>query len=612
LSEILRQRVLVGDGAMGTELYRRGVPIGVCFDELNLTRADLVGQVHSDYIDAGAEIIETNTFGANRLSLAAFGLAERVREINIAGVEIAKQAAAGRGVLVAGSVGPLPARDADESAAERTDEQVYEVYREQIEALAEAGADCIILETFTDLEELHLALRAAKDVADLAVIAQLTFHHAAGTVSGVDVYSALAGLVDAGADVVGTNCGRGVAHVLRIVEEFASRSDAFVSAFPNAGLPEYVGGRVMYLASPQYMADMAEKMVEAGANIVGGCCGTGPREIAAMAERIKGRSPAVRVRRPAPVAKVAVEPVKPPPRKTFLDRLPQRKAVFVELDPPYGLNYDRLLEAARGAARLGVDGVMMGDCPLATLRMSNIAAAAVVQREVGVECIVHVSCRDHNLIGLQSLLMGAWALGIRSVLAITGDPAKMGNQPGASSVYDLNSIGLIRLIAGLNRGVNFAGASVERATDFTICCAFNPNVKNLAAEVRKLLRKVQAGAQCAFTQLVFDVDRFAAAVRSVRDAGITIPVIAGVMPLLSARNCEFIHNELPGCSVPDEIRRRMARTDRRSGPKEGLAIAREIIERIWDCCDGVYIVPPLNKYDLAAALAEFAMSAAGV
>lgn len=607
LLDALQAGVIVGDGGIGTELYHRGVELHVSYDGLNLSRPDLVSAIHHDYLAAGARLIETNTFGANRPRLDQYHLADKIVEINTTGVRLARDEAAGK-AFVAGAVGPLPPLALAEQAVDRTPEEVFNIFAEQITALANAGVDALILETFLDIEELKHALRAAKQLTDLPVVAQLTFHHRAVTATGVDIYTALQGLADAGADVVGTNCGRGVSQVLHIVEEFGAQSHAMLSAFPNAGFPEYVAGRVMYLASPEYMASMAERMVEAGANLVGGCCGTGPREIAAIADRLRTRRPARRVIRPIPQA-TAVEPaVRPPRRESFADRAREKNVVLVELDPPYGLDCDRVLQGCRRLRELHVDAVTLGDSPLAALRMSSIAMGSIVQREVGIDCIVHLSCRDRNLIALQGDLMGAWALGLKNLLIITGDPAKIGNQPGASSVYDLNSIACIKMVSGLNDGVNLAGASIRRATGFNIGCGFNPNFKNLQFEVNKLKRKVEAGARFALTQLVFDAPRFAESVRLIRDAGLDIPIFPAIYPLLSRRNAEFIHNELPGARLPQAILDRMANTDKQTGAQEGVEIAKELIEQMRPHADGVYIVAPMNKFEPAVELVEYIRS----
>jgi homocysteine S-methyltransferase len=606
----LDDQVLVGDGAMGTELYARGIPLNANFDELNLTHPETVRSVHADYIRAGAGLLETNTYGANRGRLASYGLADRLADINAAGVRIAREASRGQ-AFVAGSIGSLPSAEHAEEGQTWSPQELFDIFREQAVALADAGADLILLETFADLEQLQCGVRAVKEHVDLPLIAQLTFQHRAVTSGGVDVFSALNSLIELGADVVGTNCGRGVANVVHIVEEFASQSKARISAFPNAGFPEDVGGRIMYLASPQYLATMIERMVDAGANVVGGCCGTTPASIEAVVQRIGKRRPAARRQRPIPMAVIDPAPVMPPRRTTFLDRVGEKPVVFVELDPPFGLDFEKLLTGCRTLHNMGVDAITMGDAPLATLRVSNLASAALVQGEIGIECIPHMTCRDHNIIGMQSLLMGAWVQGIRTVLIITGDPAKLGNQPGASSVYDLNSIGLIKIASGLNRGVNYAGASITKATGFNIGCGFNPNFKNLPFEVNKLRRKVEAGAMFVLTQLCFDPPRFAEAVRMIRDAGMTVPVFPAIFPFVSSRNAEFLHNELPGVRVPEPLLERMRRTDKASGMREGLSIARELIEGFWEHADGIYIVPPFNRFELAAELVEHVYSHAG-
>ncbi len=600
----LEERVLVGDGAMGTELYARGVGLDANFDELNLEHPGLVRAIHGEYVEAGAEFLETNTYGANRGRLQSYGLEDRLTDINGAGVKLAREAAGGK-AFVAGSIGSLPAHEYSDDPIVWSPEDVYEIFREQAAILADAGADVILLETFSDLEQLQQGVRAVKEHTDLPVIAQLTFQHRAVTVGGVDVHAALQSLAELGADVVGTNCGRGVANVLHIIEEFGSRSKAKISAFANAGFPEDVGGRILYLTAPQYLATMAERMVEAGANLVGGCCGTTPKSIRAIAERIGRREPAPRRIKKVATAAAVEAPIMPPARQTYLDRTRERAVVFVELDPPAGLNFEKILTGCHVLHNMGVDAITMGDSPLATLRASNLATAALVQGEVGIECMVHMACRDHNIIGLQANLMGAWMQGIKSVLIITGDPAKLGNQPGASSVFELNSIGLIKISANLNRGVNYAGAGIHKATGFNIGCGFNPNFKNLGFEVGKLRRKIDAGAMFIMTQMVFDPQRYAESVRMIREAGIDAPIFPAIFPFVSGRNAEFLHNELPGVSVPETLLARMAKTDKKTGITEGIKIAKELIEQYWEHSQGMYIVPPFNRYEVAAELVEF-------
>ncbi len=604
--DLLDRQVLVGDGAMGTELYRRGVELGANYDQLNLTRPWLVQQVHAEYLSAGARVLETNTFGANRVRLALVELSDRVAEINARGVELVREVA-GEKAFVAGAVGPLPAHRSSEPERELppSDEQVFEIYREQIVALAEAGADVILLETFSNRRHVAQALRAALANTDLPVIAQMTFleHRRSGD---VDVVETMWALVEAGAHVVGTNCGRGVSNVLRVIETLGATTEARISAYPNAGYPQNVEGRVVYQASAPYMAEMAERMADAGANLVGGCCGTTPADIAVMARRLGERRPVRRNR----ILILQPEAEAPPPdlfgpeeqAPCFLDRLEERSPVLVELDLPYGLDFEGRLTAGRELLDLGADVITVGDNPLAAMRMGNVAMAHLYHRELGAEVMIHLSCRDRNLIGLQSELMGAAALGVRNVLALTGDPAKIGDQPGATSVYDVNSIGLLEIIAKLNAGQNYAGGGIKRRAGLRPGVAFNPNFKRVEFEAGKLARKVAAGATYALTQAVFDADIWRRARQALDERGVTIPIFVGIFPLVSQRNAEFLHNEVPGMVVPQAVRDRLAGLDRDSARRAGQQIAAELIEQVLPTCAGIYLVPPFNRVELVADL----------
>src|SRR5688572_22384008 len=510
LLKALDERVVVGDGAMGTQIYAKGVTIGRCFDELNLTHPHLVRIIHREYAEAGAQFLETNTFTANRFRLRKFELEKKVREINVAGAALAREVA-GNDRFVGGSVGPLTGVTREEDAPSA--EEKYEVFAEQVAALAEGGADALILETFTDLDELKIALKAARDRTKLPVICQMAFVDGMRTPLGVTADRALAELEQAGADVIGANCT--VPHrTTQIIERLGSRTKARLSAFPNAGLPEYVDGRYLYLTTPDYLADQARKMVNAGASLVGGCCGTGPEHIRAVAARVAGCRPG-----PRPI-RTAVTEVRPVPEpvsagqviegrrkgKPFADRLGKEPLVVVELDPPRGLGYERVLRGARKLKKAGVDAITVGDNPLAVMRMGNIGMAHLMERE-GIQTIVHMSCRDKNLIALQSTLLEACALGITSMLAITGDPAKVGDQPMATSVYDLNSFELVRLIANMNEGKSYAGNPIGGKSQFLIGCAFNPNVRDIDMQVRRLKKKIDAGAHYALSQPLYDIEK---------------------------------------------------------------------------------------------------------
>jgi homocysteine S-methyltransferase len=597
--EALHERVIVADAAMGSRLYELGMATGECSDQLNLTRPELVRQVHRENIDAGAELLEANAFSANRLKLAAFGLQDQVRPINHAAVALAREVAADR-AYVAATVGPLPPRSGD--IEELTDSDVADVFREQIIALVEAGPDLILLETFTDLDQLLIALAQAKALCDLPIVAQMSFPDGRHAPDGHDAADALAALRDTGADVVGTNCGQGVSKVLRAIEYVAPRVDAPLSAFPNAGLPENVHGRLLYLATPAYLADAAERLVDSGVSLIGGCCGTKATDIAAIVQRVGGREPVARKIVPRIVTK-SIEPTALPPRPAppFLRDLKARTAVLVELDPPRHASPRKLIDGAIALRDAGADAVTLGDSPLATLRMNSVIAADIVQRNAEIPAVAHLACRDRNLIGTQSLLLGAAALGVRHVLCITGDPAKLGENPDATSVYDLNSFKLVELVARLNQGRTLAGRELDKPTTFHVGVAFNPNVRNLDVETKRLKRKVERGADFVMTQATYDAKRMAEACDAARPLG--VPVFAGVFPLLSSRHAEFLHNEFPGITMPDAVRRRMA--DSADPAAEGMAIARELIDAYRRCADGLYLVPPLNRYPIAVELLQY-------
>ncbi|MFN3485528.1 MAG: bifunctional homocysteine S-methyltransferase/methylenetetrahydrofolate reductase [Planctomycetota bacterium] len=593
----LDERVLVADGAMGTRIYARGIPLGRCYDELNVTRPDLILAIHREYREAGAEVLETNTFTANRLRLARFGLERKVRDINFAGALLARQIA-GTAAFVAGSVGPLTGiRTADERPVAA--EEKAEVFREQCEALAEGGCDLLILETFTDLEELKIALGAARSTG-LPVVCQMAFVEKSRTPLGIAAERALRELEAAGADVIGANCM--VPHqALKTLGLLCARTRARLSAFPNAGLPEYVDGRYMYLTTPEYFAEVGRKLRDCGVNLIGGCCGTGPEHIRALAQAVAGTPPVPR--RGSPPAEPSSAPEAPSgtpsPPAAFHERIGKDLLIVVELDPPRGLNVDRVLRAARRLQRAGCDAITVGDNPLAVMRLGNVGMAHLLERE-GIPTIVHVSCRDRNLIGLQSTLLEAAALGIRALLAVTGDPARVGDQPQATSVYDLNSFDLIRLMARMNEGKDYAGNDIGGRTRFSIGCAFNPNVRDLDMQVRRLRKKVAAGAQFALPQPLYDADRILPVYNAVRRELGDFPVFFGVLPPVSARNAEFLAHEVPGISVPASVLDRMRGVpEGRRQREEGLRIVRELIEQAIDRAPGFYVIPPFGSVEVA-------------
>ena len=591
----LRREVLTGDGAIGTMLYAKGVSLDSNFEHLNLIRPALVKELACQYVAAGAQVIETNTFGANFTRLSAIGLGHKVAEINLAGAGIARAAAAGQDILVAGSVGPLVQIKGDEK--ELTSPEMEAVFHTQCSALAEGGVDLLLLETFSSLEQLQAALRAARGCG-LPVSASMAFLEGGRSADGTSVERFCEAMESAGADIIGANCGAGPLELLKVIKRLAALTDKPISAYANSGFPEYRDGRYIYRATPEYFAGMAAEMVAAGANLLGGCCGTTPEHIAAIAQRVAGSTPAARTR----TAHITVsEPVEAPRKEaSFLDHWGSRKVITVELDPPKGTDCSRIIAGSRRLKEAGADAINLAENPLARPRMGNIALGSIIQREVGIEVIVHVTGRDRNLIGMQSDLMGASLLGIRSILAVTGDPATMGDHAGAKSVFDLHSITLIKLLSDMNRGVNAIGNPIGEGTGFTIGAAFNPNTRNMAVQAERLRKKVANGARFTQTQPIYDPAILFQALEAAGDCG--IPFLPGIMPLVSERNAEYLNNEVPGITVPDAVRARMKGLEKEAGAKEGLAIAKEFIDSTIGTVGGYYLIPPFGKYELAEEL----------
>jgi homocysteine S-methyltransferase len=595
LLERLEHGVIVGDGAMGTLLYNRGVPLAACFEVLNLQQPGIVRQVHRDYLDAGAQLLETNTFAANRLRLAAAGLETQVHQVNAIGARLAREAA-GYDALVAGAIGPLgriPGETADLDAEARRS-----LFREQMEGLAEGGADLLLLETFASLEELELAVAVASQIG-LPVVAQMAFFEGGRTREGVAAADAARRLAASGATIVGANCGSGPKDVLEVLRTMASHTDRPLSGFANSGFPEYVDGRYIYLATPEYFAARGREMVEAGACLVGGCCGTTPEHIRALAAAVSDLKPATRVALRAP-AEPPPHAVAVPLQGGFLSAWGKRPIITVELDPPRGLDCAKVLAGSRRLAEAGADAISLAENPLARIRMGNIALAKRIQDEIGIETIIHVTGRDRNLIGLHSELLGAHLLGLRNVLAVTGDPVAVGGEAGASSVFDLNSIGLLELLSALNNGHTLVGGDLGGATQFQAGAAFNPNVADMRGQLRRLTKKIAAGAQFVQTQPIYSAAILDTMLDCLQDVG--IPVLVGILPLVSERNAEFLHNEVPGILLPEDVRKRMHGTQGEEGVRRGMDIARELIEAGRGRVDGFYLMPPFGKVEIAVEL----------
>ncbi len=591
--------VIIADGGMGTQLYHRGAPLDAVFEYLNLIDPALVSQVHRDYVAAGAEIIETNTFGANRLRLEGYGLAGKTRQINQAGAALAR-AAAGEDRWVAGSVGPVVRPRG--AGPEPDDQQLAAIFREQMTALAEGGVDCFLLETFSSVADLLVALDVAGETG-LPAIAQLAFNEGGFTGDGLTVEIAAERLAQSEPAAIGANCGAGPRELLQVLSRLAAATDLPLSAFPNSGFPEYVNGRHLYLATPDYFATLGRDMATTGAGLIGGCCGTGPEHIQALARKLAGQPPGPRRSYAAPLAKPSPAPPIPVAPRNFLSDWGKRPVVTVELDAPRGPDVARTLDRARTLAAAGVNAINLAENPLARIRMGNLALGSRIQQETGVEVIVHVTGRDRNLIGLHSELMGAHLLGIRSILAVTGDPVAIGGESGATNVFDVNSVGLLKLLQALNHGATTYGADLGGRTSFLLGAAFNPNVAEMEGQLRKLEKKIAAGARFIQTQPVYDQETLERMMRLTAAFG--IPVLMGILPLVSERNAEFLHNEVPGIRLPEEVRRRMRGKNGSAGVAEGMGIAREMVAAGQRAgLGGYYLIPPFGKVDLAVELIE--------
>ncbi|MFB3852252.1 MAG: bifunctional homocysteine S-methyltransferase/methylenetetrahydrofolate reductase [Vicinamibacterales bacterium] len=605
--EELDDRVLVCDGAMGTMLYSKGVFVNRSFDALNLTEPDLVAEVHLEYIRAGADVIETNTFGANRLKLGAFGLADRLHAINVRGAQVARHAARER-AYVAGAIGPLGIRI--EPWGRLGVDEAEECFREQASALVEGGVDLFILETFRDLNELGAALAAVRSVSTLPVVAQMTTGEDGTSLDGTPPETFGPALEALGVDVVGVNCSVGPAPMLETVERLAAVTKARLSAQPNGGMPRDIEGRTIYLCSPEYMASYARRFVARGVRLVGGCCGTTPDHIRHIAAAVRAlasgtlRRTFVQVAQPAATgAAVEQRPVPVADKSRLANSLARGKSVtLVELIPPRGHEHESLVEAARTLRIRGVDAITIPD-GTTSARMSASALAFLIEQHAGVETVLHYACRDRNLLGMQSDLLGAHAMGIRNVLLVTGDPPKLGDYPKATSVYDVDSIGLTNVVTRLNRGIDIGGQSIGRPTAFHVGVAVNPTALDLDRELRRLDYKLEAGAEFVITHPVFNVaalERFLERARSV-----SVPVIAGVWVFDGLLNAEFLANELPGMEVPQALIERMRRADGEGrAAAEAASIARELIDRLKVLVRGVQVSTQPGRQEAILSVIE--------
>jgi homocysteine S-methyltransferase len=587
-------------------LYARGITINRCYDELNLTDPRLILSIHEEYLQAGAEILETNTFGANRFRLARHSLAGKVAEINAAGVQLARQAAdhlkekqAGD-AWVGGSIGPLGVRL--EPLGKTGLDEAREAFSEQIAALAAAGADLLIIETMPALNEAHQALIAAHETApDLPVLVMVTVDDDSNCLDGSSPAQAAALLTEWGADAIGVNCSTGPATVLTAIEAMRGATDLPLAAMPNAGMPRAVEGRNIYLCSPEYMASFARKAILAGAQVVGGCCGTTPNHIRAMrsAMRAIDAQARVEVHETAPALSTETPP-SPMAQRSHIGSLVHRGefVTLVEIVPPRGIDCSKEIEGARTLAALGVHAINVPDSPRASARMSAQSLCIQIQQHTGIETVLHYTCRDRNILSIQSDLLGASSIGLRNILCLTGDPPKLGNYPDATAVFDVDAIGLVNIVRRLNHGLDIGSNSIGASTNFTIAVAANPGVPDIEHELRRFEYKVEAGAEYAITQPVFDLRLLEVFLKRIE--GHRIPVIAGIWPLTSLRNAEFMKNDLR-VSMPDEIMARMAHADSPDAArKEGIKIAQEMLDAVRPLVQGVQVSAPFGRYSAAA------------
>ena len=631
--ERLARGPVLADGAMGTFLYGKGMSFDRSFDALNLTDPALIQSVHREYLRAGAEVIETNTFGANRFRLGTHGVTEPARLVAREGARLARNAReeVGEPAFVAGAIGPLGKPVAPLGTIARED--AFDAYREQTEGLVEGGVDLLIVETQSDLTEATIAIDAIRAVTDLPLVVLFTFTEDLRTLHGAYPEDIVRTLSAMRVDVIGANCSVGPQGVLDVVERMRRRTDRPLAAMPNAGMPRYHDGRFVYLSSPEYLGAMACRFADAGALLIGGCCGTTPLHVRKMREALRAREAATggspgsadspeRSREdgaasyrpygsaPAIIIEEPPAPTDPSQRSLLARKLAAREfVVSVEVDPPRGARPKKMIEGADLLRRAGVDTINVADSPMARVRMSSIALATMIQSQVGIETILHFTCRDRNLMGIQSDLMGAHALGIRNILALTGDPPNAGDYPNATAVFDTDSIGLLRILGRLNQGVDLGGNSIGEPTHFHLGCAVNPTAENFEGELERFAKKIEAGAEFAMTQPVYELETLARFLKSVGTG--RIPVLLGLLPLQSHRHAEFLHNEVPGIHVPDHIRAAMKDAGE-GGIEVGVEMCRELLVAARDLVEGAYLMPSFGRYEVVARVAQAVLPAGRV
>lgn len=594
----MKTKTLIGDGAIGTFLYLKG--LDRCFEELNLSDPTKVKEVHEAYLQAGSQIIQTNTYAANKIKLTRHGLENKVSVINKAAVNCANEAVTNKDAYVIGTMGGIRGF---QKRSHSMEEIVYS-FEEQMNSLLECEIDGILLETFYDFEELSTCLMLARKKTDLPIISHVSLDEVGVLHGGIPLKDALSALEDLGADVVGMNCRMGPFHMLQSFEEVPLLKRAYLSAYPNASLPDYKDGRLVYQTNPKYFGDSAKAFVEQGIRLIGGCCGTTPDHIKAVADAVRNQKP-VEEKQVKVKQKQSIVVFHKEQQETLPSIVKRRKSVIVELDPPKKLNTEVFVEGSKKLKEAGVDAVTLADNSLASPRICNLSLASIIKKEYNVRPLVHITCRDRNLIGLQSHLMGLHTLGINQLLAVTGDPTKIGDFPGATSVYDLASFDLIRLMKQMNNGVSFSGKDLGARTNFSVGAAFNPNGNHLEQMVRRMEKKLEYGADYFLSQPVFSLEQVAKIYEATKH--IKAPIYLGVMPLTSSKNAEFLHNEVPGIKLSVETRDRMMSVsgDQEASHYEGIQIAKELIDEVHRYFNGLYLITPFLRYEMTVELTKY-------
>lgn len=597
LLQDLKERILIGDGAMGTLLYSYG--IDRCFEELNVSKPEEIKRIHKAYVEAGADIIQTNTYGANFIKLSRYGLEDETKKINQEAVRIAR--ASSDGAYVLGTMGGI--RTFNKNAYSL--EEIKRSFREQLYLLLHEEPDGLLLETYYDLEEAREVLKIARKETELPIMLNVSMHEQGVLQDGTPLREALRSIADLGADIAGINCRLGPYHMIEALTEVPILRDAYLSVYPNSSLPSLEEGRLVYDTDDAYFRESAVQFRTQGARIIGGCCGTTPNHIRAMAEAVRGLSPVtekeVKIRREEEVISVSNERTEP----GLNEIAAQKRSIIVELDPPKKLNFDKFLQAAAELKETGIEALTLADNSLATPRISNAACGSLLKERLDIRSLVHITCRDRNIIGLQSHLMGLDTLGLTDILAITGDPSKIGDFPGATSVYDLTSFDLIRLIKQFNEGISLSGKPLGKKTNFSVAGAFNPNVRHLDKAVKRLEKKIECGADYFVSQPVYSEQQLIDIHHETKH--LKTPVYIGIMPLTSSRNAEFIHHEIPGIKLSDSIREKMALAgeDKRKQKAEGLAIAKSLLDTACELFNGIYLITPFLRSDLTSELAAY-------